>query len=890
MTPAVLAIPNGLFRLQSHLKYILCPLSTSAIKAFSSSLALDTEETPAMQALRDIPYPSTSPDPSIFEAWSNEYDGVRLPRARRSTGSVTFSRSANEGHNASRVLKQLARDGKFEEAEEIRQELVAMNIPIRPSSVYSRVARNILRRRPWPPNRTEMFVNWLYLLPNFTQDHYTTRVADIKSALLFDSNRLDLESVARFGIILSAKGYIRIVGASVVACLTRYAHPDTSSRILHEMVAADDDYKRDKLGVTGDTRSKDTAKRLWSISVRTQCNAGRPGVALQMAKRAHERGIHLTQYSYQYLLGKLEASGLDDLAAEVRDFPGCESLDVAKRRLVIEEVSARESISLYKNKFVNRSLALALLRHSSRSGSSACATDIVPYFDLYKTDHRGGGAVNWLRSRAYRISFTAVSTVLLAELLHHHRRGQFKHVLWVFERFFHVVAVPSENVTHQLWKRHHYPPLMHLQHWDLPTRITKTTFNLPSRLWPSVHHTALVWSALVHLCDTEDELFALYDRLLQHSPRSEKSALALAQHQHHSHRHQHHRHRSHGETVLPVTAPADRHDAAHFRPFLIAFTLLHGAQYGLRVLDDMQDRGVAPSAQLLSTAAGLQARHGEPVIALRMLDVMRSLLERGEQQGENQEEGAKTQRQHLLLGAYTSVMRGFADRRELTHARQVADMLVEQLEYVEGGNAHGGDGDGGNARTDAVLQFLRRLEVDGPRARPEPVDDVSQEQRHLYRFLKKRNPEVRLPSLLFSSLHPHSLRGGWRAPGVLLCVLALELTGCLLLVLCAGNQDAEHGPCCELTRNRSTRHASTSLLLIKAGSIISTKRTGDNCANDSLGFTSCIIRKRAGSLAWRHKFSLPTLLCLGRGLGRGQINDWGGRHMCKLNVYSTAFN
>ena len=742
-----LAIPNGLFRLKS----ILCPLSTSALKAFSSSLALDTEETPAMQALRDVPYPSASPDPSIFESWSNEYDGVRLPpasRARRSAGSAAFSRSANEGHNPSGVLEHLSRNGKFAEAEEIRQELVAMSIPIRPSSAYSRVARNILRQRPWPPNRTEMFANWLSLLPDFAPDNTTTRLADIKSALLFNSNQLDLEAVARFGVILSSKGYIRIVGANVVACLTRYTHPDHSSRILDEMVAADDDYKRNKLGITGDSRSKDTAKRLWSVAVRTHCTAGRPGVALQMAKKAHEQGIHLTQYSYQYLLGKLEASGLDKLAAVVRDFPGCGSLDVAKRRLVIEEVSGPNSISRHQNKFVNRSLALAMLQHGSRSGLSACATDIVPYFDLYKTDLRGGGAVNWLRSRAYRISFTAISTVLLAELLHHHRRGQFKHVLWIFEKFFHVIAVPSENVTRRLWKRHHYPPHMHLQHWSLPPHITKTTFNLPSRLWPSVHHTALVWSALVHLCESEDELFALYDQLLQHSARSEKPT--LYQRQRHSHRH-----RSHGDIIPPFTAPADRLDAAHFRPFLIAFTLLRDAQYGLRVLDDMQDLGVAPSAQILSTAAGLQARHGEPALALRVLDVMRGLLLGRGEQGENEnEEATKTKRQRLLLAAYTSVMRGFADRRDLAHARQVAQMLVEQLEYVEGGDSHGADGDG-NARTDAVLQFLRRLEVEGPRASPEPVDDDDwQQQRHLYPFLKKRNFEVRPPSLLFHRLNP----------------------------------------------------------------------------------------------------------------------------------------
>jgi hypothetical protein len=744
MTPAVLAIPNGLFRLQSHLRSLLWPFSTPALKAFSSSLAIDSEETPAMKALRDIPYPSASPDPSIFESWSNEYDGMRLPRAaraRQSKGRVKFSLSANEPHHASSVLEQLSRNGKYAEAEEVRQELVEMNIPIRPSSVYSRAAWHVLRLRPWPPNRTEMFANWLSLIPDLAHDKHTTRLSDIKSALLFNSNQLDLEAVAQFGIILSSKGYIRNIGANVIACLTRYAPPDVSSRVLDEMIAADDNYKRNKLGVTGDTstRFKATSKRLWSVAVRTHCTSGRSEVALQMTKRAHESGIHLTQFTYQYLLGKLEADGLNEFAAEVRSLPGCGSLDVAKRRLVVEERSGPKPIVPIppnRNKAISRALALAILQRASQSGSPAYASDIVPYFDRYKTDLRGGGAVNWLRSRAYRLSHAAISTVLLAELLHHHRRGQFVYVLWLFEKFFHVVAVPSEVVRRRLWKRHHYPPHMHLHYWALPSSITTTTFNLPSRLWPSAHHTALVWSALVHLCQSEDELFALYGLLLQHSARFQQSAVEIEHRHHHYHYDRHGR--SHHGGIPPVTAPADRCDAAHFQPFLIAFTLLRGAKYGLRVLDDMQDRGVAPSAHTLSTAAALQAKHGEPTLALRMLDVMRGLLEGGEQ-GED-EEGKAQQRQSLLT-AYTGVLRGFADRRDLAHARQVADMLAEQLGYVEGG----ADGDEGNALTDAALRFLRRLEVEGPRAKPEPLAEMNgdwQQQRHSYGFLKERNPEA----------------------------------------------------------------------------------------------------------------------------------------------------
>jgi hypothetical protein len=42
----------------------------------------------------------------------------------------------------------------------------------------------------------------------------------------------------------------------------------------------------------------------------------------------------------------------------------------------------------------------------------------------------------------------------------------------------------------------------------------------------------------------------------------------------------------------------------------------------LRVLNDMQDRGVPLSASILSTSVALQARHSEPEAALRMLDVI----------------------------------------------------------------------------------------------------------------------------------------------------------------------------------------------------------------------------------------------------------------------------
>jgi hypothetical protein len=482
-----------------------------------------------------------------------------------------------------------------------------------------------------------------------------------------------------------------------------------------------------------------------------------------MAKRAHDLDFRLTKFTYEYLLGKLDADGLDVLAAELRAHPCCGSLDVAKSRLVVDVSNPTliPPISRKQSQVVNEAIALATLKRSSRSGLPACAVDLVPYFDIYKTDLRGSRATNALRSRAYRISLTAASAVLLAEQLHHHRRGQFRHVLWVFEKFFHTVGVPSGDITRQLWKREHYPPHLQIHPWYIPPRITETTFNLPFRLWPAPHHTALIWSALVHLCESEEELFTLYDSLLQHNAQFQKTTAG--------HHHGYHHHLSHdsSSTPAPVPTTADKFDAAHFRPFLIAFTLLRDAKYGLRVLDDMQDRGIAPSAQILSTAAALQARSGEPALALRMLDIIRGQIGRhgdGEAHVE-MEMGAgsgvgvreRVKKRQQLLSAYTSVLRGLIDRRNIVQARRVAELLHSHLGYVEGrsGSDGGGvdaEGDGGssrNAHTDVALRCLRLLQVEGPGAILESLTGSDVDADYFYPFLKKRDHEVCPPKFIY---------------------------------------------------------------------------------------------------------------------------------------------
>ncbi|KAI0288362.1 hypothetical protein BC826DRAFT_1107768 [Russula brevipes] len=717
--------PHGLFRLRTHLSSLSWPLT---LKAFSSSITVDREGTPAMRALEDIPYPSASPDRSIFESRSSEYDRVHLPKAvmeRLFREDVAASQGKIKPYVPSKLLEQLLQSGKFAEAEQVRQELVNMKVRIRPNGVYCHGALDVLQKRPWPSNGTEMFTNWLSLLPDITDS--ATNLSKLKLALFSTSNHLDLETISQYGVILCSKGYLRAVGAQMVSCLTRFAHPDLSSRILDEMIAADDDHSRNKLGMKDEAviRSKDSTMYMWSVVVRTHCTAGRPQVALEMARRAHDRGSRLTLFSYQYLMGKLEAEGMNEFLAEVRGLSGCSSLMNAKSRLVMEpNLKPIPLVSPYETEDVNRARVLTTLKRNSESGIPLFATDITPYSDLYKTNLRSPRATNMLRSSASRLSSNALSAVLLGEMIHHHRRGQFKHVLWMFDRFYHPIGVPADDIMQRLWKKAGYPPsYMQSNPAFLSDWAENTTFTPKSKLWPSPYHTSLVWAALVHLCEDEGVLFALYAQLLRLAAQFQELLKR--------------RYRRRGpfpaNPYNVVLSLSDRFDAGHFNPFLIAFTLLRDA-----------------NAEILSTASALQARHGDSALAMRMLDVAQSLFDttegatmlevwegpvRAKWRFGGTEKG-RSYRNKVLLSAYTGALRGLLDRRAVKQARNVAEQLRERLGYTEGigiGDASvdgGEDADTGrNLRTDAALRYLRRLETEGPDAEPEPLPEED-ELRH----------------------------------------------------------------------------------------------------------------------------------------------------------------
>ncbi|KAI0261649.1 hypothetical protein BC834DRAFT_1043899 [Gloeopeniophorella convolvens] len=701
MTTAALA--NGLHRVSLALAArALWPSPASRLKAFSTAMTTDSDETPAMKALRDIPYPSAAPDPAIFEDWSGEYaaikvtqdgHGVRRP-GKRALQPITDSR------DGSATLEQMSLNGELDDAETIRKEMVDLKIPIRPSFNYYRAAWYVLRLRPWPEDRAERFANWLTLLPDKTLKPPMDHFHEIKTALFFTEGAPDLKSVSHFGVILAKKGYIRNMGASAIGFLARYAHPEVTLRVLEQMLAADREHKSHEAHRWYKKRFNETAKHMWSIVVRTHCNCHRPEAAFRTAKHVRARGETLTRFTFQYLLGKLHSDGLHDMEAEVRSWPGIGELPDAKSRLrTADPASLKDipAISPRHSPHVNLGLALSHLKRSERLRTTPRASELVPFLDIYKRSLRGARLLNALRSRAYRLSYRAASVVVLAELLHHHRRGQFRHVLWVFDKFLHRAGVPAPELARALWRRPEYPSAQRLHARALPRRITRTTLNLPSKLWPTQHHTAL--ACLPRSTRTS-------------SPRRRRAPPARPRRR---------------PTLRPSPSPSipihpyspaalERYDSAHFLPFFVARTLLRGPDAGLRVLDDMLDRGVPLDAAMLGVGAALHARHGAPATALRMLGALRT----------------------PALAAYTAALRGLLDRRALADARALAARIEGELAYAPGSNR----------QTDAALAFLARLEADPRAAPPAPREPAAVPAHMVRRFaflrmVRKREIEAR---------------------------------------------------------------------------------------------------------------------------------------------------
>ncbi|TFY60073.1 hypothetical protein EVG20_g7556 [Dentipellis fragilis] len=583
-------IPSRLnFLLWRTRRYALSP-----VKTFSTSFLVRIEDTPAMQALRDVPYVPSPPDNSLFESWSDEYTAVEVPTLR--TGS-------QDTKHPDDVLRKLVSEEKFHEAELVRKELVESDVTIRPDGMYLNAAMNTLEQ-VHVEDRAKAFANWWSLLPS-RRSGDSSRFDNIEQ-LIFGGETVDVSTVMQFGLISAEKGYYLQVWKKAIGLVVRFADPVVSADFIIKLVEADNRWRVSR----GKARSRNR-KGIWHVAVRTHCAAGRPLDAFWLIKMAHEYGLDMSTAALENVHANLKSKGYTEAASQLQSlFPGR-----VKALAPPAEVAPWPALDAGQPMRKNLRIVLWWLRNSSVK-YPARASDIAQFFEIYKDEQEGKRFAQLLRIGAYKFSYRALSIVVHAEMLYHHQRQEFDTVLMLYKTFFHSGSVPADELNRTLSRQ--------LDRVDVEPHsgmrsVPKASPEFPQKLWPTTYHSSLAWYAMVQLSEDDEEIHRLYTQLLAYVAQAQAQVEGTGA--------------SRPDTEVPrsstlkpedqnsMIAPSEMYDSGHFEPFLRRFSATMGPEYAEhRVFEDMRARGVEPSIYNFVTLAGAYAKAGrEPETALKLL-------------------------------------------------------------------------------------------------------------------------------------------------------------------------------------------------------------------------------------------------------------------------------
>lgn len=641
------AVPHALGRLLFSLKLpwreglvAPRPISYISFRTFSDG------DTPARAAFRALEYPNAPPDSSLFEEEDEEYASVDFPALPAVSAETTFGYPCDP-------LSRLIYQRRYTEAETVKGELTSMGVPIIHRTGYINAALHVLKHNRRDPNRYAAFFDWLALARPAKSSHSPFYIFIAQQ--LFFRNSPPLEVATKFGLLAAEKGNAPVVGKTVVGYVARYAELGIIKQFLDQFYEV---YCHCPVDIPSHHPISRVSKRAqwWNHAIRTQCFAARPAYGFDLLKAARERQIRVNQYTIDYLYRSLLDEGENGLAAEMESSEPRLQLDDGT--VILDQSSPTAFPSFHQDRPLKHNLIIASRILASKNVS---VTLLIPFFDIYKPppDYvewrirvQSAIEVNLLRSRAYRYSLNALSGVLHAEMLHHHRRKQYVNLIDIFHKFFHSVTVPEDLVAQYSLSRNDFPKNMRIytgKDGQLPDWVTKRTFNISHKLWADKYITSLVWNAMVRLAESENEVQVLYGRLKEiveeqlsasamteppsitevpasdtssspdttssstkltvaSSPTSIPSGLSAPE--------------GHSPDFSPTLAPVEYIDNAHFLPFLRAFSGFGNRDAAARILNYMSEHGIEPNISALGTVAGKFSLGGAGYIraTMKLLD------------------------------------------------------------------------------------------------------------------------------------------------------------------------------------------------------------------------------------------------------------------------------
>jgi hypothetical protein len=668
MASRVLVRTPWLFLDRTHFR--LDSLKKSVIQSkhhFSVAFQLN-QDTPAAQALKGIPYPTTALDSSVFEESLEEYDVVA-----RSSIAQGLPKTSIE------TLIHLVEIKCYKTAERIRSELVQMGVEIPLNAVYEKAAIEVLRI-PKRENLAEAFAGWFSLVP-MAQDSKPRSFSTITQLIFHKSLLLDIPLIRQFGLICASKGYAKKVALQVISHIVRYADPSVSGPFLNEFETLATQYQRKFY-----PDIKKTLKYFRDIAIRNHCLAGRPAEAIKIFQASRASKIGISRATSAFLIRKLESShdpANEKIIAELRYQP---------------HFSRTTTATFSESPLLPGSLAskARILRKSLISNQPPSAHALCIFMSEYRATGRTV-ALSLLRKKAFQHTHRSIRLWVTAEMLYYAERNQHANVVFTFAAYFHLVGVPQDVIERQLERSSEIRDLRLEDQRGSFLSLVPRQYPMAEKIAPSPLSTVLVWQSLATLSRGANELWSLYRQLLHFarlsntspSPPTSLSPLPPSLSQSPP---------AHPPILMP--APARAVHQGHFTPFLRLFRERSGPHRALAVVADMLSLGIQPTQYHYAALANSFAR-------MRNVEFAMALLGRSERAAKGEvvdgvsSDGLSSKA--TMLRTYTKIMRAFLDAKCLDAAVRVDDR-IRRAGYVPGSNLP-------TDRARAVLQFHLRRKV-----------------------------------------------------------------------------------------------------------------------------------------------------------------------------------
>ncbi|KAF9051596.1 hypothetical protein BJ165DRAFT_1449922 [Panaeolus papilionaceus] len=702
--------PDVLQELDALLSAPVIPPQAGISESVFEDLSVDYE---------NIRHATAIPKPSIMELVQKQLPAL-LPDIS-ADGSALFEE--DEGYafavqsdiptqtplSSGHFLLRLIEQNQLDKAYQLLRELRDLGTPIPKSPAYEVAVLALISASDLTAKeRRTRILAWLPLLPDRTSDDTNQTFKVRRIARQLNNLRVtDLELLTDFALTMSGKGYISTMTYDVVPTIVRYSDLEYTRDFLNAICEASMRYN-DVSSVKPAANGIDT--HIYSTAVRTLARSRRSEDAFAILLEAAGASIRVTKPTVDILLSQLRQSKKTELISRVEDLVSSYRLNAIPAPVLVDlPVRVRKTLQTLTSHMPSN---LRLLKRGVVLGTLPEPKNITNFMHHYTSSGRRVG-LTLLLQKALNNSFFSSNVLLFSEMMIYNNLGHHSLVLETFMNHFHLTGVPREEVLaahrRMLKERKQHTPSPSSP--SLPRRIISASRIVHPRgkLWPTIDHCDLVWAALVHYAESCQTLDKLYMKLLRYAqagvdgmddPSIPSTASLMA--------------------PLPHEKGNDKISRVAFTPFIRPMMHAFGEGRGVKILNDMVELGITPTAYHYTELAAFYSSNGMTEKAFLVLDHMEQQPEQAE--GMPKSTSPKdapspspttsiydlfaSQRGAIPkpdLTTYVAIIRGFIISRDVEAATEVLRRLCLVHEYVPGEDSY----------LDTALVHLHELKTQG---------------------------------------------------------------------------------------------------------------------------------------------------------------------------------